>query len=147
MCRRVWWEPGVTVFKPSGVEASSLQGVRLSVEEAEAIRLIDARGMEQTVAAKKRRVSQPTFSRVLGSARKKIADALVEGKTIKIEGGDYVVEKGVPKRDGSGRGVQANRGRGGCQPPEHKGVKAKGNCPRGFPGRPRRRRRQQAVQT
>jgi len=97
--------------------------VMLSVDEFEAIRLNDLEKIEQKEAAAEMDVSQPTFSRIIESARKKIADAIVNGKEIRIEGGEYMVEeKGVPKRDGSGRGNRANRGRGGCNPPQDKGV-------------------------
>ena len=137
MRRRVFWEPEVSLFRPFG---GSSEEVLLAVEEAEAIRLSDSEGMAQEEAALKMGVSQPTFSRVLESARKKIAEAITEGKRLRITGGDYMVEKGVPKRDGSGKGVQANRGRGGCNPPEFKGIVAKGNCPRGLPNARRRGR-------
>lgn len=98
--------------------------VMLSVDEFEAIRLNDLEKMDQKDAAGEMDVSQPTFSRIIESARAKVADAIVNGKEIRIEGGEYVTEeKGVPKRDGSGRGNRANRGRGGCKPPQDKGIK------------------------
>lgn len=71
---------------------SSLGVVSLAVDEFEAIRLKDLEGFEQEMAAEKMGISQPTFHRVLESGRKKIADALVKGKAIRIEGGDYVLE-------------------------------------------------------
>jgi DNA-directed RNA polymerase subunit RPC12/RpoP len=61
----------------------------LSVDEFEAIRLKDLEGLEQTAAADSMRISQPTFHRVIEAARKKVADALVNGKAIRIEGGEY----------------------------------------------------------
>jgi len=97
--------------------------VMLTVDEFEAIRLKDLEKMDQKECAEKMDVSQPTFSRTIESAREKIADAIVNGKEIRIEGGEYMVEeKGVPKRDGSGMGRRANRGRGGCNPPQDKGI-------------------------
>ena len=99
--------------------------VMLSVDEFEAIRLKDLEGLEQKNAAEEMDVSQPTFSRIIESARKKVADAIVNGKEIRIEGGEYVTEeKGIPKRDGSGRGNRTNRGRGGCNPPQDKGIRS-----------------------
>jgi predicted DNA-binding protein (UPF0251 family) len=88
-CRRVWLEPNVTYFKPAGIPVRELEEVVLTVDEFEAIRLKDLEGLEQEEAAKKMNISQPTFFRLLDSARKKIADAMVNGKAIKIEGGSY----------------------------------------------------------
>ncbi|MGA2769095.1 MAG: DUF134 domain-containing protein [Candidatus Bathyarchaeia archaeon] len=90
ICRRVCCEPGVTYFKPRGVPMTSLESVGLSVDEFEAIRLKDLEGLEQTAAADSMRISQPTFHRVIEAARKKVADALVNGKAIRIEGGEYM---------------------------------------------------------
>ena len=69
----------------------------MTVDEFEAVRLKDLLGMEQEEAAKKMNISQPTFHRLISSARKKIADALVSGKTIKVEGGAYKIVE-MPKR-------------------------------------------------
>jgi predicted DNA-binding protein (UPF0251 family) len=69
---------------------TSLESVGLSVDEFEAIRLKDFEGLEQTAAADSMRISQPTFHRVIEAARKKVADALVNGKAIRIEGGEYM---------------------------------------------------------
>jgi len=87
--RRVDSLPRVTYFKPAGVPLSHLQEARLSVEEAEAIRLKDIEGLEQDGCAQKMSVSRSTFARILLSARQKIADALLNGKAIRIEGGNY----------------------------------------------------------
>jgi len=87
--RRVDFIPQITYFKPAGVPLSNLQEVRLSVEEAEAIRLKDLEGLEQEECAQRMNISRTTFSRVLGSARQKMADALLSGKAIKIGGGNF----------------------------------------------------------
>ena len=81
--------PEVTYFKPVGIPLAQLQEVRLSVEEAEAIRLKDLEGLEQEECAQKMNVSRTTFSRVLSSARRKVADALLKGKAVRIEGGNF----------------------------------------------------------
>jgi predicted DNA-binding protein (UPF0251 family) len=81
----------VNYFKPAGIPLRVLQEVRLSVEEAEAIRLKDLERLEQELGAGKMNVSRPTFQRVLASARQKIADALVHGKAIRIEGGNFEI--------------------------------------------------------
>jgi predicted DNA-binding protein (UPF0251 family) len=87
--RRVEFLPDVTFFKPSGVPLRALEEVQLSLEEAEAIRLKDLEGLEQAAGAQRMKVSRPTFQRILASARQKIADALLNGKTIRIEGGNF----------------------------------------------------------
>jgi predicted DNA-binding protein (UPF0251 family) len=81
--------PEVTFFKPAGIPLAHLEEILLSVEEAEAIRLRDLEGLEQEECARKMLISRPTFHRVLGSARKKLADALLNGKAIRIEGGNF----------------------------------------------------------
>lgn len=87
--RRVAFLPSVTYFKPAGIPLRILGEVQLSVEELEAIRLKDLEGLEQEQGAKKMNVSRPTFQRVLASARQKVADALFNGKALRIEGGSF----------------------------------------------------------
>jgi predicted DNA-binding protein (UPF0251 family) len=94
-CRRVAFLPNVTYFKPAGIPLRTLEEIRLSIEEAEAIRLKDLEGLEQEQGAGKMNISRPTFQRVLASARTKIADALLHGKAIRIEGGNFEM-KGSP---------------------------------------------------
>ena len=79
----------MTYFKPAGVPIHLTDEVCLSIEEVEAIRLKDLEGLDQEESAEKMRVSRPTFQRVLGSARQRIADALLNGKAIRIEGGNF----------------------------------------------------------
>ncbi len=81
--------PEVTYFKPAGIPYRVLEEVRLSVEEAEAIRLKDLEGLEQEECARRMNISRPTFHRVLGAGRGKVADALLNGKAIRIEGGNF----------------------------------------------------------
>lgn len=87
--RRVAFIPEIAHFRPVGVPQSILDVVLLSVEEAEAIRLKDLDGLQQEECAERMRISRPTFHRVLESARAKLADALINGKAIKIEGGSF----------------------------------------------------------
>jgi predicted DNA-binding protein (UPF0251 family) len=87
--RRVDFLPEVTYFKPAGVPLAVLQEVQLSVEEAEAIRLKDIEELEQEDCAQRMNISRTTFARVLNSARQKMADALLNGKAIKIDGGNF----------------------------------------------------------
>ena len=87
--RRIAYMPGVTYFKPAGTPMRALEEIHLSLEEAESLRLKDLEGMEQEPASKKMNVSRPTFQRVLASARRKIADALLNGRAVRIAGGNY----------------------------------------------------------
>jgi uncharacterized protein len=90
-CRRVEYLPDVNYFKPAGIPLRDLEEVCMSVEEAEALRLKDLEGLEQEQGAEKMNISRPTFQRVLASARQKVADALLNGKAIRIEGGNFQV--------------------------------------------------------
>lgn len=90
-CRRVSFLPGITYFKPAGIPLRALEEVCLSVEEAEAIRLKDIEDLDQEQSAAEMNISRTTYQRVLESARKKVADALLNGKAIRIEGGNYEI--------------------------------------------------------
>lgn len=82
--RRIRFNPDVIYFKPQGVPMSVLETIELSAEEAEALRLKNIENLEQEEAAKKMDTSQSTFQRILSSAYKKISEAIIEGKAIKI---------------------------------------------------------------
>jgi predicted DNA-binding protein (UPF0251 family) len=79
--------PGERCFKPLCKPLNKLQGVCLMLDEFEAVRLADLEGLKQADAAKRMRISRPTFSRIVASARKKVADGLVNIKAIRIKGG------------------------------------------------------------
>ncbi len=79
--------PGERCFKPLCKPLSKLETVFLTLDEFEAIRLACLEGLKQVDAAKKLKISRPTFSRILTSAQNKIADGLVNIKAIRIEGG------------------------------------------------------------
>jgi len=81
--------PESNYFKPRGIPLSMLEEVILTVDEFEAIRLADLEGLYQEQAAEKMNVSRPTFGRIIESAHKKVAEALVKGKALKIEGGEF----------------------------------------------------------
>ncbi|MCK4591831.1 DUF134 domain-containing protein [Candidatus Parcubacteria bacterium] len=83
--RCVNFKPEVTYFKPQGIPLSSLEEIKLTIDELEAIRLKNYKGLEQTKCAEKMKISQSTFQRILTLANKKIADALINGRAIKIE--------------------------------------------------------------
>ncbi len=84
-CRFINCDPEVTYFKPRGISLEGLAEKILYLDELEALRLSDLNGLNQTAAAKKMDISQPTFHRIVTAARKKIADALVNGKALKID--------------------------------------------------------------
>jgi len=81
--------PSIVSFRPVGIPVADLKGVSVTLEELESIRLRDMEGLEQEACAERMRVSRPTFHRILDSARKKLADALINGKAIQIEGGNF----------------------------------------------------------
>ncbi|MBN1275273.1 DUF134 domain-containing protein [Candidatus Woesearchaeota archaeon] len=82
--RRIRGAPRSDHFKPAGIPLQQLETVTLTLEEFEAIRLIDLEGHTQELAGAQMRTSQATLSRTLNTARKKIADALINGKAISI---------------------------------------------------------------
>jgi len=87
--RRVSFIPEATYFKPAGIPLSAISEICLCLEEVEAIRLKDLEGLEQGECAERMNISRPTFHRVLSSARLKVADALLNSKAIRIEGGNF----------------------------------------------------------
>ena len=91
--RRVRGRPNSPYFKPAGIRMTQLKETILTMSEFEAIRLVDFNEISQEKAAKKMQISQPTLSRILESGRRKIADAIVNSKAIKIEGGNFKLRK------------------------------------------------------
>lgn len=92
--RNVLYPPWMHYFKPHGHRPfePGLE-VILTIDEYESIRLADHENLKQEEAAKRMNISRPTFTRLVNGARKKIADAMVNGKVIKIEGGSFVFLK------------------------------------------------------
>lgn len=86
-CRRIAALPANSVFQPAGIPGRELAEVVLTVDEFEALRLADCEGLYQEQAAARMAVSRPTFGRIVASARKKVAQALVNGMVLRIEGG------------------------------------------------------------
>ncbi|MFH1899543.1 MAG: DUF134 domain-containing protein [Patescibacteria group bacterium] len=84
-------EPQIRQFSPRGKPGRPNE-IELKIEEYETLRLTDYQGKKQTEAAKDMMISQQTFSRVLNKARKSLSEALVTGKIIRIQGGDYSLE-------------------------------------------------------
>ena len=111
-CRRVCCLPWNASFGPTGAPTSD-DTIVMSVDEYETIRLIDKEDMTQEECGEYMRVARTTVQQIYNSARKKIADALVHGLAVKIEGGDYHLCDGKEKYCACG----------GCE--KHKCIKQK----------------------
>lgn len=92
--RRVSETPSVRHFKPQGIPLAELEEVVVTEDGLEAVRLADREGLYHEEAAERMGVSRPTYGRILLEARRAIADALILGKAIRIEGGrvEHVVD-------------------------------------------------------
>lgn len=93
--RIVKFNPDVDYFKPRGIPIFDLDEVNLAIEEREAIRLADLIGLSHEEAGREMGVSRATFGRIVQRAHKIVADALINGKSIKIEGGNYNIIGGI----------------------------------------------------
>ncbi len=80
-------DPGERCFRPQSCSAKTLEGVVLTLDEFEAVRLCDFQRLDQKAIASRMKVHPSTISRILASARAKISDALVNLKAVKVEGG------------------------------------------------------------
>jgi predicted DNA-binding protein (UPF0251 family)/predicted Fe-Mo cluster-binding NifX family protein len=108
--RSVGFLPGVTYFKPAGVKIAELKEVVLGHDEIEAVRLKNLEGLSQEEAAKQMSVSQPTLHRLLASAYEKMSDAIVNGKALRIEGGNVTFPETSFPNCGRGRLCAQPRG-------------------------------------
>jgi predicted DNA-binding protein (UPF0251 family) len=79
------FKPNVYYFKPQGIPLRFLEEIVLEADELEALKLYEMDGFDQTQAAEKMKISQPTFARILDKSIKKITEAIIKGKAIKIE--------------------------------------------------------------
>ena len=108
----------------------------LAVDEFESVRLKDLEGLNQEECARKMNISQPTFHRLVLAARKKIADALVNGKAIKIEGGVFEMARAGTNRMRRGMGFRGPATMCKCsncnwQEPKERGIPCAGKkCPK-----------------
>lgn len=91
-CRKIDRLPNATYFKPRGIPLRDLEEVALTVDELEAIRLADLEGYYQEAAAERMNVSRQTFGRIITEAHRKVADFLIGGKALLIEGGNFTME-------------------------------------------------------
>ncbi|MDX9713800.1 MAG: DUF134 domain-containing protein [Dissulfurispiraceae bacterium] len=83
--RHIGCSPESEYFKPRGIPLTDLEEVTLSMDEFEAVRLADLERLYHEDAAGRMKISRQTFGRILEAAHKKIADALINGKALKIE--------------------------------------------------------------
>jgi uncharacterized protein len=90
--RTIAGSPQVNVFKPLGVPARLLETVVLGLDELEALRLADLEGLYQEQAAERMGISRPTFGRLVEEARRKVAEALFNGKALVFQGGTIVLQ-------------------------------------------------------
>jgi predicted DNA-binding protein (UPF0251 family) len=86
-CRLVAGEPGATVFKPAGRRCCEADLVCMTLDEFEALRLADLEGLYQEQGAVRMGISRATFGRIVESAHRKVAEALVHAKALRIQGG------------------------------------------------------------
>lgn len=86
---------GARIFKPAGIPGDALAKVTLSLDGLEVLRLLDREGLTQEEAARSMGVSRSTVSRLAGQARRVVAEALVEGKALVIEGGPVAFARGL----------------------------------------------------
>ena len=84
LCRKIRFDPDVIYFKPQGIPMRMLDEIELTTEEVEALRLKNIKNLDQIECAKLMKTSRSTFQRILTLAYKKVTQALVEGKAIKI---------------------------------------------------------------
>jgi len=110
-CRKVCCLPKVKEFLPAQESGASPEVVVMTVDEYEAIRLIDNEGFSQEECSEYMKIARTTAQQIYLSARKKIARALVEGLALRIEGGDYCLCEGEESYCGCGG---CRRHRRGC---------------------------------
>ena len=94
--RHVCGIPDKNYFKPRGIPTVDLEEVVLTLDEFEAIRLADYEQLYQEEAAAQMNISRQTFGRIIETAHKKIADVLLNGKALKIEGGEINLKEAKP---------------------------------------------------
>jgi predicted DNA-binding protein (UPF0251 family) len=82
--RQINYTPGVTYYKPAGIPRRELEEIVLEADEIEAIRLANLEEMYQEEAAVKMGISRQTFGRIITSANKKVAEGLINGKSIRL---------------------------------------------------------------
>jgi predicted DNA-binding protein (UPF0251 family) len=113
--RDVSLPPKVVFFKPQGIPLREIEIVNLTIDEYEAVRLADYEDLKHYEAAEKMNISRPTFTRLIESAHKKISNSIVEGKALRIEGGDFKFSDKIfqCRRCGQYQNLQSKEGKTG----------------------------------
>lgn len=93
--RRIGFQPKAVFFKPAGIPLGAVQEIVIGQDEVEAMRLKNLLGFPQEEAANQMGVSQPTFHRLINAAHQKITDAIINGKALRIEGGNVSIHEEV----------------------------------------------------
>jgi len=112
--RQVAFSPSATYFKPAGIPLRELEELVLRPDELESLRLADLEGLYQEDAAERMGISRPTFARLVETARRKVADALVNGRAIRLErleAGPAAAAESAPSCRGPGGGRCRHGGR------------------------------------
>jgi len=109
-CRRIEFRPGIIYFKPAGIPVRELEEVTLTLDEMEAVRLADLEGLYQEDAALRMGISRQTFANILASAHRKIAESLVRGRALRIEGGNIHISQPETERGPERRCRKRKRG-------------------------------------
>ena len=93
--RLVFKPPLFTEFKPIGIVRKEVMEIQLSLDEYEALRLADHLGLSHEEAAEEMEISRSTFSRLIEKTRSKIADFIISGKVLTINGGNIHFRKNI----------------------------------------------------
>lgn len=115
--RKTRCNPAAYYFKPTGIPIDQLEEIALSIDELESIRLADLNGYFQEDAAAKMDISRATFGRIIMRAHKKIAEAIINGKAIRISENlsKPIVEKSNQFRKGCGKNLKHSLRNKNCQ--------------------------------
>ena len=106
---RIVHEPPLfTDFKPVGVKGQDLEQVLLTLDEFEAFRLADYNGMSHAEAAEEMEISRSTFTRLIEKARKKVADLIIQGRMLTIEGGSVHFRNNIIRCQNCGHMLKIN---------------------------------------
>ncbi|HHW31777.1 MAG TPA: DUF134 domain-containing protein [Clostridiaceae bacterium] len=105
--RKICCLPERSMFGPLDANLGEKNYIKMTVDEYEAIRLIDLEGFTQEECSKQMNVARTTVQGIYVEARKKLAESLVNGKVLLIEGGEYRLCDGLG--NGCGRGCRRHR--------------------------------------
>jgi len=106
---RIIHEPPIfSEFKPVGIRGPNLKQVFLTLDEFESLRLADQLGLSHAEAAEEMEISRSTFSRLIEKARKKIADFIIQGKLLTIEGGNIYFRNNIIRCQNCGHMFKSN---------------------------------------